>query len=344
MKKEVKVGLFAISMLLIGWGVIRVLKGADLFGNTNTYYAYYEQVGGLQEASQVVLYGVKVGSVTKITLNEDPTKGVELVMSIDKRYKLPADSKAKIFNNGLMGGKAVEIVYGSSAEILPNKGTLQTEQSVDLMEMASSEMGGLLDKVTVIMDNLTQTLEGINDLMAKNTESITSIVSNVDGVTGNVNSMLAKEREHLEEALASLSKFSKSLGDNTEQIDSIIGNMDKFSNDLATSNLIAEVEGAVAQLNKVLASVNDENGSVGKLLRDDELYDNLTVASDNLSVLLADLKENPHRYINVSVFGSDPYKKVEKAKAKAEKKAIKRAAEAEEKAAEQAAKAAKNAQ
>lgn len=344
MKKEVKVGLFAISMLLIGWGVIRVLKGADLFGNTNTYYAYYEQVGGLQEASQVVLYGVKVGSVTKITLNEDPTKGVELVMSIDKRYKLPADSKAKIFNNGLMGGKAVEIVYGSSAEILPNKGTLQTEQSVDLMEMASSEMGGLLDKVTVIMDNLTQTLEGINDLMAKNTESITSIVSNVDGVTGNVNSMLAKEREHLEEALTSLSKFSKSLGDNTEQIDSIIGNMDKFSNDLATSNLIAEVEGAVAQLNKVLASVNDENGSVGKLLRDDELYDNLTVASDNLSVLLADLKENPHRYINVSVFGSDPYKKVEKAKAKAEKKAIKRAAEAEEKAAEQAAKAAKNAQ
>ena len=57
MKKEVKVGLFAILMLLIGWGVIRVLKGADLFGNTNTYYAYYEQVGGLQEASQVMLYG-----------------------------------------------------------------------------------------------------------------------------------------------------------------------------------------------------------------------------------------------------------------------------------------------
>ncbi|MBQ2036498.1 MAG: MCE family protein, partial [Alistipes sp.] len=269
MKKEVKVGLFAILMLLIGWGVIRVLKGADLFGNTNTYYAYYEQVGGLQEASQVMLYGVKIGSVTKVTLSEDPTKGVELTMEIEKRYQLPVDSKAKIFNNGLMGGKAVEIIYGQSSEMLSDEGVLQPEVTVDLMEMASSEMEGLITKVTTIMDNLTQTLEGINGLMAQNTQSITSIVSNVDGVTGNVNAMLAKERTHLEEALESLSKFSKSLGENTDEIDSIVKNMDTFSSQLASSNLIAEVEGAVAQLNAVLASVNDKNGSVGKLLSDD---------------------------------------------------------------------------
>ena len=222
MKKEVKVGLFAILMLLIGWGVIRVLKGADLFGNTNTYYAYYEQVGGLQEASQVMLYGVKIGSVTKVTLSEDPTKGVELTMEIEKRYQLPVDSKAKIFNNGLMGGKAVEIIYGQSSEMLSDEGVLQPEVTVDLMEMASSEMEGLITKVTTIMDNLTQTLEGINGLMAQNTQSITNIVSNVDGVTGNVNAMLAKERTHLEEALESLSKFSKSLGENTDEIDAIV--------------------------------------------------------------------------------------------------------------------------
>ena len=211
--------------------------------------------------------------------------------------------------------------------MLSDEGVLQPEVTVDLMEMASSEMEGLITKVTTIMDNLTQTLEGINGLMAQNTQSITSIVSNVDGVTGNVNAMLAKERTHLEEALESLSKFSKSLGENTDEIDAIVKNMDTFSSQLASSNLIAEVEGAVAQLNAVLASVNDKNGSVGKLLSDDELYNNLTQASDNLSVLLEDLKANPGRYINVSVFGSDPYKKVEKAKAKAELKAIKEAQE-----------------
>ena len=325
MKKEVKVGLFAVTMLLIGWGVISFLKGIDVFGKTNTYYAYYEQVGGLMPASQVVLYGVKVGTVTNVALNEDPSKGVELTMLVDERYKLPADSKVKIYNNGLMGGKAVEIVFGSSSEIIPDGGTIESDQSADLMEMATNEMEGLLEKVTTIMDNLTQTLEGINSLMAQNTESITSIVSNVDGVTSNVNAMLAKERTHLEEALSSLSKFSKSLGDNTDEVEAIIANMSKFSSDLAASNLIAEVEGAVAQLNSVLESVNNENGSVGKMLRDDELYNNLTQASDNLSVLLEDLKANPKRYINVSVFGSDPYKKVEKAKAKAELQSIKEA-------------------
>ena len=327
MKREVKIGIFTILVLLAGWFVVKFLKGTEVFSNTNRYYAYYEQVGGIQPSSRVIINGVKVGSVSKVTLNEDPTKGVEVQLSVEKRYALPVDSKAKIFTDGLMGGKAVEIIYGQSSEMLSDEGVLQPEVTVDLMEMASSEMEGLITKVTTIMDNLTQTLEGINGLMAQNTQSITSIVSNVDGVTGNVNAMLAKERTHLEEALESLSKFSKSLGENTDEIDSIVKNMDTFSSQLASSNLIAEVEGAVAQLNAVLASVNDKNGSVGKLLSDDELYNNLTQASDNLSVLLEDLKANPGRYINVSVFGSDPYKKVEKAKAKAELKAIKEAQE-----------------
>lgn len=337
MKREIKVGLFAVAVLILGWGVIKYLKGIDVFSKNNVYYANYDQVGGIQPASHVMIYGVKVGTVTNVTLNTDPTKGVEVEMTIDKQYQIPVDSKAKIFSDGLMGGKAVEIVYGTATEMIPNEGTLQTEKSVDLMELAGSEMEGLITKVTVIMDNLTQTLESVNTLMAQNTENITSIVSNVDGLTGNANAMLAQERAHLEEALESLSKFSKSLGDNSEQIESIIGNLNTFSTQLAQSKLVAEVESAVTKLNEVLSAVNDKDGSVGKLLSDGELYENLTEASDNLSVLLADLKENPYRYINVSVFGGNPYKKVERAKAKAEKNAIKRADEA-------AAKEAKNAQ
>lgn len=343
MKREIKVGLFAVIVLLVGWAVIRYLQGTDIFSKTNTYYAYYDQVGGIQEASKVVLFGVNVGTVTAVKLDEDPTKGVELTLVVDKRYALPADSKAEIFSDGIMGGKAIEIVYGQSADVIPNNGTIETVKSVDLLELAGDEMGDVLAKVTTIMDKMTVTLENVNTLLAKNTEGITSIVSNVDGVTGNVNAMLVKEREHLEQAMASLSEFSQTLGDNAEEVDSIIDNMNAFSEQLAKSALIAEVEGAVAQLNAVLAAVNDKEGSVGKLLSDAELYDNLNAASDNLSALLADLKENPHRYINVSVFGSNPTKKVERAKAKAEKRAIKRADEAAEREAEAAAKAAKKA-
>ena len=342
MKKEVKVGLFAIAVLLVGWGVARMLKGAEIFSNSYTYYAYYTQVGGIQPASHVMISGVKVGSVVDVKLNEDPSKGVELTLSINKQYRIPTDSKAEIFSDGLMGGKAVKILYGSSSEFTPNKGTIQSKESVDLMDMASTELTGLLEKVKGIMDNLAVTLNGINGLMAQNTETITHIMSNVDGLTGNVNSMLANEKQHLEQAFASLSEFSKALGDNASEVDAIIDNMSAFSGKLAESNLVTEIECVVNNLNDVLASVNDKNGSIGKMLSDAELYDNLTSASNNLSVLLEDLKENPSRYVQVSVFGGkNPEHKVAKAKAKAEKRAIKRADEAAEREAELAKKQAK---
>ena len=335
MKKEIKVGLFALAVLLVGWGVARMLKGAEIFSNSYTYYAYYTQVGGIQPASHVMISGVKVGSVLDVKLNEDPSKGVELTLSVDKQYRIPTDSKAEIFSDGLMGGKAVKIIYGSSSEFTPNKGTIQSKESVDLMDMASTELTSLLEKVKGIMDNLTVTLDGINGLMAQNTETITHIMTNVDGVTGNVNSMLAKEKQHLEQAFASLSEFSKALGENSDEVDAIIDNMSAFSGKLAESNLVTEIEGVVNNLNGVLTAVKDENGSVGKLLNDAQLYDNLASASNNLSVLLEDLKENPSRYVQVSVFGGkNPEQKVAKAKAKAEKRAIKRADEAAEREAE----------
>ena len=327
MKREVKVGIFAVLVLLAGWGVARFLKGSDIFSHTNTYYAYYEQVGGIQAASHIVISGVKVGAVTDVQLNEDPTKGVEVEFTVDKRYKIPVDSKARIFNDGLMGGQAIEIEYGTSSEFVAKGGTVQTVASTDLFDVAGDEIDFLNDKVSAVVESLTKTLDGVNALIAANTEHLTSIMSNVDGLTGNVNAMLAKERQDLEEMLSSLNKFSKSLGDNAEQVGGIIENLNTFSSQLAEANMVAELEALVGEINGLLVSVKNPNGSIGKLLEDGNLYNNLTAASENLSILLNDLKENPHRYINISVFGSNPTKRAEKAKAKAEKRAIKRADE-----------------
>ena len=341
MKREIKVGLFAVAVLIVGWGVIRYLKGSELFSSSNTYYAYYTQVGGLQPASHVMISGVAVGAVSSVTLNDDPSKGVEVEFTVNKRYKIPVDSKARIFTDGIMGGKALEIVYGTSSEYVPKDGEIGSDVSGDLFEMATSELDFLNEKITSVVDGLTQTLNGVNTLLAENTASLSSIVKNVDGVTSNVNALLINERAHLEEALASLSKFSKSLGDNADAMGGIIDNLNSFSTELVESDFAAELENVVGHINNILASIEQENGSVGKLLNDKELYDNLTSASDNLSTLLEDLKANPHRYINISVFGANPTKKVEKARAKAEKNAIKRADELAEKEYEQQMKALK---
>ena len=310
-------------MLLAAWFGARFLKGSELFSNNYKYYAYYDQVGGIQTASHVMIYGVKVGSVTKVTLDEDPSKGVELELSIDRRYRIPADSKAKIFSNGVMGGKAVDIVMGSSPEYIEDGGTLASEVGVDIIDMAGSELEFFKGKITEVVGSLTTTLNGINSLLEDNSKNLNSIVANVDGITASTDEILRDQKTHLKEAIASLNLFAQSLGDNTEHIDSIMSNLDAFSAQLAEADLVSEVESTVEHLNAVLAAADAETGTVGKLLNDAELYDNLSAASDNLSLLLADLKANPKRYVHFSLFGSNPDRQAERAAKKEAKRAAK---------------------
>ena len=211
MKREVKVGVFAVAVLLAAWFGARFLKGSELFSNNYKYYAYYDQVGGIQTASHVMIYGVKVGSVTKVTLDEDPSKGVELELSIDRRYRIPADSKAKIFSNGVMGGKAVDIVMGSSPEYVDDGGTLASEVGVDIIDMAGSELEFFKEKITEVVGSLTTTLDGINSLLEENSANLNSIVANVDGITASTDEILRDQKTHLKEAIASLNLFAQSL-------------------------------------------------------------------------------------------------------------------------------------
>lgn len=313
MKREVKVGVFAVAVLLAAWFGARFLKGSELFSNNYNYYAYYDQVGGIQTASHVMIYGVKVGSVTSVTLNDDPTKGVELELSIDKRYRIPSDSKARIFSNGVMGGKAIDIVMGSSPQYIEDGGTLASEVGVDIIDMAGSELEFFKEKITEVVGSLTTTLDGINALLNENAESLNNIVANVDGITASTDEILREQKVHLSEAIESLNIFAQSLGNNAGHIDTIMTNLDSISTRLAEADLVSEVEQTIGHLNTMLAAAEADTGTVGKLLNDAALYDNLSAASDNLSMLLADLKENPKRYVHFSLFGSNPDRQAERA-------------------------------
>ena len=103
MRKEVKIGIYAVVILLGAWAGIRFLSGLDVFGRTRNYTAHYEQVGGLQDAAAVVINGVKVGQVTGVELNLKKG-GVDVSLTVDKKYNIPTDSKAMMFSAGLMGG------------------------------------------------------------------------------------------------------------------------------------------------------------------------------------------------------------------------------------------------
>ena len=324
MKREVKIGIFAVAMIGVAWAGIRFLKGFDIFSRNVEYYAAYDQINGVQNASPIMMKGVKIGSVTRLSFDPARSDKVVLQFTIKRQYRIPSDSEAKIFSNGLMGAKAIEITYGTADTYLQKGDTLRSSRDRDLMDMAGSELDFFKQKVSQLTTDLSRTLENLNGLMETNADNIAGTLGNLNSVTGDMAEILSAEKNSLKSALDNLSKFSDMLGENAGRVDSIIGDVDRFTSQLTEEQFARKLSQAVEHLDGLVARIAQGEGTVGKLISDPELYDSLEKASDNLAALLADVKQYPGRYVHLSLFGRNP----EKMKERADRKAAKAAANA----------------
>ena len=306
MKKEVKIGIFAVVMLLALWAGIRFLSGIDIFSRNIIYYASYENVSGLQTAAPITIHGVKVGTIESITF--DPSKGsdVKVALAVKRQYRLPVDTRAVIYDNGIMGGKAIKLDLGSSSELLKRGDQIISDSGSDMMSSIGNELGDLKGKLTVVADNLATALANINTLVEQNTDNLSGTISNLNSISASLDGVLKSERKNIEGIVTSLNGLAEMLNQNTERFDRIIGNVDAVAEQLEQAkvdSLVKAFTSTADNLSRMLASINAGEGSVGELMNDKELYDNLAAASGNLSALLADLKEHPARYVHFSVFG-----------------------------------------
>lgn len=335
MKREAKIGIFGVAMILLAWGGIRFLSGLDVFARNVEYVAAYDQVSGVAEASAVMMKGVKVGTVTAIELSPNLRDEVLLHLTIKREYRIPRNSEARIFSDGLMGGKAIEIVLGDSPECLERGDTIPSSHTPDLMSMAGSELDFFKSRFAEISDGLTRTLNNLNTILEQNATHLNGTMAHLNTLSGDMADLMGEEKAQLAEMLEGLTAFSTMLGESAPKVDSLLGGVNHLVAQLDEQRFAEELTSTVGNLSALLEKLNEGEGSLGQLMNDPEMYDNLTAASENLSLLLADLKANPARYVHLSVFGKD----AEKQKEKAEKRAAKRAEKAEKKAAKAAAKA-----
>lgn len=301
--------MFAVAMILCAWGGIRFLSGVDIFSRNVDYYAVYDQVNGVQGASPVMMRGVKVGTVSEILFDPARSSQVVLRLTIRRQYPIPADSEAKIVSSSLMGSKAVEIVLGESPERLEKGDTIRSGYSRDMMDTALTELDFFKEKISRLTDELSRTLTGVSTLVEDNAANIGGLTAHLNSIAGNLDEVLSAEKSGLRSAVAGISEFSQTLGRNAGRVDTLMGNLTRFSDNLAEADLNA----AVGRLNDILDRIDSGEGTVGKLMNDAVLYENLQQASENLSVLLADLKENPKRYVHFSLFGRSEAKEKERA-------------------------------
>ena len=300
LSREFKIGFFGILMIAaLYWG-INFLKGRDLFTSSVHYYAVYDQVNGLQSSAAVLIKGYKVGSISDISFDPERSDKVVVEFSIKSKFKIPDDTKARIFSDGLMGGKAVELELGKSAKYLQQGDTLFSEINKDFLEVAGSEFEFLKQRANDVINQLMITL------MADNKDNLNATFTNIASISGNLNEVIAGEKNNVREIVQNLNELSKTLSSKSGQIDRIVTNVENFSDSLSKSKIptmIAQATTTLESLNTTLEKVNHGDGTVGRFLNDQALYDELVDATANLSALLEDLKAHPSRYINVSVFG-----------------------------------------
>ena len=297
--REIKTAILVLSsILLFIWGY-SFLKGKDLFNSYKTFYVVYEEVEGLAPSAPVTINGLTVGKVESITLDVNGKLLVELQVKTD--FPISKSSIATIYEPSIIGGKQIAI--------LPN--FKDTSVAVSGDHLNSSVKPGML---SVVGDKLTP-------LQTK----VEATVVTADSLLTSMNTVFdAKNRENLkitiEELTQTMKQFNKAsvslnsiISGNKNYIDGTMANLNKASGNFATlsdslnnaklGQAARNLEKTLANVDKLINDVQSGKGSIGKLLKDESMYNNLDAASKELELLLADVKNNPKRYVHFSVFG-----------------------------------------
>ncbi len=298
--REIKTGIIVLTGILALIFGLSYLKSSSLFENNKTLYAVYDHVGGLQPGTQVSINGLTVGNVISIRFKD--TSGKLLVtLSISDDFQFSKNSKAELYDTGIIGGKGIQIrpVFDGASNVQSGD-TLTTDTKPGLTELVQQKLTPLQMKVEGAVSHADSLLMNINDVLDDRTRielrqsisGLNALVNSFKGSADKLNTLLESNKEQLDSSL--------------KNVDNITTNFSKLSDSLANAGLaetVSNFKTTVERLNSVLGKIEKGEGSLGKLTQDDKLYENLTAASKELDLLLQDFRLNPKRYVNVSVFG-----------------------------------------
>ncbi|WP_281299370.1 MlaD family protein [Flavobacterium limnophilum] len=304
--REIKTAILVISsILLFIWGY-SYIKGKDLFTNYKTLYVEYDNVEGIVKSASVTLNGLVVGNISNITINQNTGKIlVELQLKTD--FPISKSSKAAIYEPGFIAGKQIAIYPNYADKTIVDDGDmLKGEITAGITESLKEKLVPLQEKFEKLIRNSDELVISFKNVMDKQGQAdlkkslseLSKTIEEFHKASANVNSMLADNKSKINGTVSNFNKISSDFS--------------KISDSLNKANLgqtAKNLEKTLASVDKIMANLQAGKGSMGKMLNDEALYNNLSKTSKELELLLEDVRLNPTRYVNVSVFGkkNKPY-------------------------------------
>lgn len=299
--KELKIGVFAVVVLVGSFFVINYLRGKDVFHPEIDLRGRFEDVGGLVPSAAVQYRGCKAGQVTSVEYRPE-TDDFEVVCSIDRKFVIPADSRMSIVSTSIMGGKGVVLEAGESDKAAEDGDELPTVLQADLVETLAENIVPVVDGISCTMRRLDEALGNLNSLLGEENRSdvrrilsdLRRTMANLSALSGSVN---AKSGE-LQTFISRLAEISVRLDSVIEKADGTMDSIGNFASNLEKS----DVEGLVDSVTRLSESIRNPDGTVGRLLRDGDIYESADSLITGLGDLVSKMKENPRKYMKISVF------------------------------------------
>lgn len=301
MSKELKIGVFAVTILIVSFFLINYLRGEDIFNNEIELSSRYENVEGLLPSAPVYIKGYKAGKVSEV-LYVPESGDFKVTCSIDKDFMIPTDSRMTIYSVDIMGGRGVRIDLGHSDESAEDGGILEPAFEAGLMDGLSGGVGPLIEKVSSTLDSLSVTIGGVNRFLSDgNQASITRTLAHLEKTISSLSRLadgFEGKSDELEAVIENMALLSQRLNSISVKADSTIDGVDAIVTSLSESDLA----GVLSSLNSLLESMNDPEGTIGKLFVDDSVYDSVDSLLNDVDILIRKIQENPKKYLRISVF------------------------------------------
>lgn len=294
--REVKVGLMVIAAIFILYFGLNFLKGIDIFQKTNLYYGQYEDIGGLVPSAPVYIKGYKAGQVEEVKYDFSKKESFLVKISITSDIKLPEGTIMQLADEGLMGGKVIQLIYApvtAGQKMHKPHDILPTEVSTGLMATVAGDLMPKIENVATQADSL---LRSVRTLIER--KEISNSLSSIEKTTADLSASSAQLKGLLNNQLPSILNDVNTVTGDFKQLSGNLRNID-------FAKTVNSVDYTLKNLQTLTDKINSNENSLGLLMNDKTLYINLSNTANAADKLLIDLKENPKRYVSFSLIGNN---------------------------------------